>query len=102
MIDPKSPTFLEVRELIAQTLDLDEGRRNALTPRTSLFGGIPELDSFAVVGLAMALEQHFGFEIDDDEFTAEVFDTVGSLCDFVDRSRTSEMRTNAFEDKVAG
>ena len=102
MIDPHSSTFLDVRELIAQTLDLDENRRKTLMPRTPLFGGIPELDSFAVISLAVALEQHFGFAIDDSEFTAEVFDTVGSLCDFVDRSRASEMRTSALEDKVAG
>lgn len=102
MTDPQPSTFLEVRDLIAETLGLDENRRMALTPQTPLFGGIPELDSFAVVSLAMALEQRFGFEIDDSEFTAEIFDTVGSLCNFVDRSREQEARTSVLEYKVAG
>ncbi len=86
-MQPDSVTFRNVRELIIQTLGLDGSRREMLRPSTPLFGGIPELDSFAVVTLAAALEQHFGFEIDDTEFTAEVFETIGSLSDFVDRSR---------------
>jgi acyl carrier protein len=40
-----------------------------------------------VVSLAMALETRFGFEIDDSEFTADVFETVGSLAGYVDRNR---------------
>ncbi|CAM5475458.1 hypothetical protein ATER59S_03212 [Aquamicrobium terrae] len=87
MMTTESATFLDVRELIVATLGLEAERGEALKPWTPLFGGIPELDSLAVVTLAAALEQHFGFRIDDDEFTAEIFDTIGSLSDFVDRSR---------------
>jgi acyl carrier protein len=54
---------------------------------TPLFGSMPELDSFAVVNLAMALESRFGFQIDDSEFTADVFETVGSLAGYVKRNR---------------
>ena len=87
MIDQHSATVDEVRELIIKTLSLDDSRRKTLTAQTPLFGGIPELDSFAVLGLTMAIEEHFGFQIDDSEFTAEIFDTIGSLSEFVDRSR---------------
>ncbi len=38
-----------------------------------------------VVELAAALEDRFGLVIDDEEFTGEIFETVGSLADFVDR-----------------
>jgi acyl carrier protein len=80
-----STTLDAVKAVIAQTLEIDPSRiADASTP---LFGSIAELDSFAVVSLAMALETRFGFEIDDDEFTAEVFETVGSLAEYVDRNR---------------
>lgn len=88
MTDQHSTTINEVRDLIVRTLSLDESRRQSLNARTTLFGGIPELDSFAVLSLTMAIEEHFGFEIDDSAFTAEVFDTIGTLSDFVDQSRS--------------
>ena len=44
---------------------------------------MPELDSFAVVELLASLEEKFGFEIDGSEFTGEIFETVGSLTEFV-------------------
>jgi len=50
---------------------------------TPLFGSLPELDSMAVVNVVTALEEHFGFEIEDDEITAETFETLGSLSAFV-------------------
>jgi acyl carrier protein len=87
MIDAETSTFHDVRDIIIRTLGIEDGRRAALDWSTPLFGGIPELDSFAVVSLAMALEEHFGFALDDLSFTAEVFDTIGTLSEFVDRSR---------------
>jgi acyl carrier protein len=85
----QASTLHDVREIIIQTLGIDDSRRQSLNAGTQLFGGIPELDSFAVISLAMALEQHFGFEIDDSEFTGDVFDTIGSLSEFVERSRVA-------------
>lgn len=79
-------TIDQVRDVIVETLGIEDPGRIA-DASTPLFGSIPELDSFAVVSLAMALESRFGFEIDDSEFTAEVFETVGSLAGFVDRNR---------------
>lgn len=72
-----------VKSLIAKTLGIED-RVNTLGPSTPLLGAIPELDSFAVLELATALEQQFGFEIDGSEFTGEIFETVGSLAEFVE------------------
>lgn len=79
-------TFDTLKDVLVQTLGIDDPARiaNASTP---LFGSMPELDSFAVVSLAVALETRFGFQIDDNDFTAEVFETVGSLAAYVDRNR---------------
>lgn len=37
----------------------------------------------AVIQVVTALEEHFGFVVDDDEISADTFATVGSLADFV-------------------
>lgn len=75
----------DVRALLTAVLGL-EGPPARLTSDTRLFGSIPELDSLAVVELASALEQKFDIVIDDEDFTQDVFDTVGSLAEFIGRS----------------
>jgi acyl carrier protein len=54
-----------------------------LNQETPLLGSLPELDSMAVANLIVGLEQHFGFEVQDDEISARHFATVGSLASFV-------------------
>jgi len=72
--------------VIVRTLGIQE-RAHELSPDTELFGSMPELDSMTVVSLVVNLEREFGFEIDDEDFTADVFDTIGSLAEFVDQGR---------------
>jgi acyl carrier protein len=72
-----------VTEVIVTTLGI-ENRAASLNAATPLFGEMPELDSLGVVELAAALEERFGLVIDDDEFTGDVFETVGSLTEFID------------------
>ena len=72
----------EVREILRATLKLAT-RADALTPATALLGNLPELDSMAVVAVITALEENFGFAVDDDEISAETFETLGSLAKFV-------------------
>ena len=43
------------------------------------------LDSHDMLGLLMELEDLATFQVDPDELPAEVFLTVGSLCDYVTR-----------------
>ena len=38
----------------------------------------------AVVSVITAIEDNYGFVVDDDEIDAETFETVGSLATFVD------------------
>jgi acyl carrier protein len=73
-----------VKATIVETLGIED-RANSLSASTPLFGSMPELDSLAVVGLATSLEKQFGFEIDGSEFTGEIFETIGSLAEFVQR-----------------
>jgi len=73
----------DVKQILADVLSLDPVRANALDEHTALLGNLPELDSMAVVGLVAALEDRFGFVVDDDEISASTFESVGSLAAFV-------------------
>ncbi|MGY1733774.1 acyl carrier protein [Geodermatophilus sp. SYSU D01045] len=82
-----STDLAEVREVLVQTLGIED-RAGSLTADTELFGSLPELDSMAVVELVAALEDRFGLEVDDTELTGDVFETLGSLTEFVAARRS--------------
>lgn len=74
----------EVRNILSDVLSLGE-RRSQLKEDSVLLGNIPELDSMAVVNVITALEDHFGITVDDDEISAQTFETLGSLTRFVEQ-----------------
>lgn len=76
-------TIDSVRDVLIATLELPQSP-TTLTRDTALLGSLPELDSFGVVQLITAIEERFDLTIDDDEFGADLFETVGTLSDFVD------------------
>ena len=55
-----------------------------LDDRTPLLGAIPELDSMAVLGILTQIQEDLGVSIDDDEVSAEMFETFGALRRFVE------------------
>lgn len=71
-----------LRRILRDTLQLG-ARADRLTEDTRLLGGIPEFDSMAVVSVVNQIEAEYGISVDDDELSAEVFETVGSLIRFV-------------------
>jgi acyl carrier protein len=72
----------DVKQILTDVLSLGEAGR-ALDAGSPLLGAIPELDSMAVVNLITALEEHFGITVEDDEISADTFETLGSLAAFV-------------------
>lgn len=72
----------EVLKVVDEVLSL-KGRTAKFDRNTHLLGGIPELDSMAVVSLITELETRFGITVDDDDIDGATFETVGSLTDFV-------------------
>lgn len=80
---PARDNFEMVREIIVQSLQL-EGAGAELSVSSELLGSIPEIDSMAVVTILTAIEEQFGIEIDDAEISAETFETLGTLVEFVD------------------
>lgn len=77
----------QVREIIGSVLQLEE-RTADLQMDTTLLGAIPEFDSMAVVTIITALEDNFGFVVDDDEISADTFATMGTVVDFVVQKTT--------------
>jgi len=73
----------ELCTIIGETLQLG-ARTQTLSASTPLLGNIPELDSMAVVNLITTIEERFDIYIEDDEISAETFETVGTLHDFID------------------
>lgn len=72
-----------VKRVLQEALQLGD-RVNDFDESTALFGSIPEFDSMAVVTVVTGLEEQFDIEVDDDDITAEVFETLGSLTQFVE------------------
>jgi acyl carrier protein len=82
-------TVDDLKSVLVDTLGIQD-RAATIGASTQLLGSLPELDSLAVVELAQALEDHFGFVIDDSEFTGATFETVGTLAEFVERKRAEQ------------
>ncbi len=74
--------FDDIRQLIGDLLLLGD-RMEKMGPDTPLVGSIPEFDSMAVVALIQALEERFGIQVADDEISAETFETLGKVHEFV-------------------
>ena len=71
-----------VKDLFRYQLQLGD-RADELTADSLIVGAIPEFDSVAAVSIITAIEEELGVDVDDDEITGEIFETVGSLADFV-------------------
>jgi acyl carrier protein len=78
------PVFSQARAVLTRTLGIED-RADQLSPATPLLDSMPEFDSMAVLNVILALEEHFGVTIDDDEVTGELFETLGTLAAFVER-----------------
>jgi acyl carrier protein len=75
-------TTIRVKNVLRHGLSLG-ARADHLTAASPLLGSVAELDSMAVVQIITMLESEFGITINDDEVSADVFATVGSLVSFV-------------------
>lgn len=73
-----------VIEVICRVLGIAE-RAASFDRDTPLLDAVPELDSMAIAQLILALEDRFQIDFEPDEITGEIFETVGTLTDFVVR-----------------
>ncbi len=70
------------REILRSNLQLG-ARADQMKRDTTLMGSLPEFNSLTVVGLIAAVEEQTGNTVDDDEISADIFETVGTFTDFI-------------------
>ena len=75
-------TLARVKNILRDALSLGD-RADKLTADSPLLGSLPEFDSMAVVTVVTMIEDELGITVEDDELSADVFVTVGSLTEFV-------------------
>ncbi|SER12337.1 Phosphopantetheine attachment site [Nitrosomonas sp. Nm51] len=73
----------EIINIVRDVLVLGD-RADKFNTTTALMGDIPEFDSMSVVAIITALEDEYDCVFEDDEITADVFKTIGSLTQLVE------------------
>ena len=81
-------TTEHVITLLAEVLQRSD-RVSVFDDSASLLGALPELDSMAVATVIGALEERFEIIVEEEEVSAEIFATAGSLAAFVDQKITA-------------
>ncbi|GAA2709466.1 acyl carrier protein [Actinoplanes palleronii] len=76
-------TIEDTKAVLVSVLGIED-RAASIGAGTELLGSLPELDSMAVLELVAALEEKFSITIDDDDVTADAFETLGTLAALVD------------------
>lgn len=71
------------KSTLKQVLQLGD-RADRLTADTPLIDHFPEFNSLTVAGLIAAIEDHYGCSISDTEITQDIFQTVGTLANFIE------------------
>ncbi|WP_295762705.1 acyl carrier protein [Undibacterium sp.] len=71
-----------VKRILIDVLNLGIAGQT-MNAESHLLGAYAELDSIAVISLISRLEEHFGFDVEDDEINGHVFETLGTLSAFV-------------------
>lgn len=75
-------TEQQLMDILYTILQLDK-ERHPLQHNSPLLGAYAELDSMAIMGIISGIEEQFQIIVEDDELSAELFETVGSLLDFI-------------------
>lgn len=74
----------DVKRILRDTLALDQERVERLNENSPLLGDVVELDSVGVVSVLTAIEDEYGIAVEDDEISADVFKTLGTLTEFLE------------------
>ncbi len=78
------PTFENLKNLILSELESNVDA-DTVTAEVPLFEGGLGLDSFAVLDLVMAIENTFGVQFTDEDFTVENFANIKAIAELVTR-----------------
>ena len=76
------PTTIAIN-VVRESLQLG-GQADGFDRDTYLLGALPEFNSLSIASIIASIEEQLDCEIADDEITGEIFETVGSLADFIE------------------
>jgi acyl carrier protein len=76
--------FERLRRVLRDTLNLGP-RADNLSEDSRLLGGLPELDSMAVLTVLAAIENEYEIRISAEELSADLFQTAGTLNQFLSK-----------------
>ncbi len=79
---PSKNLEADLRAILHDALQLGD-EAFALSADSPLLGALPQLDSMGVLAVLTALEQQLGLTLHDDEIDSSLFETLGSLTEFV-------------------
>ena len=72
-----------IKRILIRELEVDPEAMSELTTSTPLLGRGIGLDSMETLTLVTAIEKEFDIQVEDEELTADRFQTVGTLAGFV-------------------
>lgn len=73
----------EVRELIIDTLDLEEGELDNISNDDPLFNESMDIDSIDLLELAVSIEKRYKVKIGSTENAENIFQKVDTIVDFL-------------------
>ena len=72
-------------DILRSVLQIDK----QFNDNTLLLGAIAEFDSMAVIAVITELEDQLGIVVNDDEISAEVFESFGQLLRFIEQKQAA-------------
>jgi acyl carrier protein len=76
-------TISRLRRILRDALQIG-ARAEQLQAESRLIDSVPEFDSMAAVTVLTMIEEEFDITVEDDEVSAALFETLGSLTAYVE------------------
>ena len=83
-----------IKQLLGSELNVKESVIATSTSSTPLLGRGVGLDSVETMALVLSIEEEFGISVPDTDMTATLFETIGTLTDYV-LHKVSESKNGA-------
>ena len=80
-------TRAQLKEMIVRVLLLEGVTPDQIADDEVLFGAARRLDSVDALEIAIHVEEEFGVKIPDDEASRQVFRSVATLADYIEKNR---------------